>query len=398
MANEKKPHNVLILYERELVLLLKISLVDRKRYLQFAENQPYRNFLQYPSWADLKTEMGWSSELLGWFSKKGKMVGCAIILYRKVPGLNKYLAYIPRGPLIDWFSDQYKIQDWFQPLFNYLKQRHVFSVKMDPPLVRRSWSSETIQAGLTEYQSHGLKNKRLIDLSPDVVFSDVEFIQQELADMGWRQNIVNDSFDAVQPQFVFRLGLSGRSLDEIFTDFHPLWQKKINQAEWEGVEVCTGTENELSDFHTLVAHTAQQEQTTAREITYFEKMLKALNLEDKDRLRMYFAKQDKQLLAASLAIHVKGHTEELYSAKRGKSDHPATYLLRWKMIQDAYERGDQIYDFRGISTTLSDKDPLFETLRFRLGYNGDACELMGEWDYPVIPMLHWAFDMYMKKR
>lgn len=388
----------MIFLERTVTVLLKISLVDRKRFLMFADSQPYRNFLQYPSWADLKTEMRWSSELLGWFSKEGKMVGAAVVLYRKVPGVNKYLAYIPRGPLIDWFSQNYKLRDWFFPLFNHLKNRHVFSVKMDPPLVKRTWSSSTIQEGIQEYQSHGLKNKRITDLVPDAIFNDVEFIQQELNDMGWRQNLVEDSFDAVQPQYVFRLQLSGKSLDDLFSEFDPLWQKKINQAEWEGVEIQIGTDKDVREFYYLVAHTAQLEQTQARQSTYFEKMFKALRLESPDRIRLYLAKQDKRLLAACLAIHVKGHTEELYSAKLGKSDHPASYLLRWKMITDAYERGDHTYDFRGISTTLNDKDPLYEMLRFRLGYAGDACELMGEWDYPVIPMLHWAFDMYMKKR
>ncbi|MDQ0417252.1 lipid II:glycine glycyltransferase (peptidoglycan interpeptide bridge formation enzyme) [Croceifilum oryzae] len=379
-------------------MLLKISLVDRKRFVKFADSHPYRNFLQYPSWADLKTEMRWSSELLGWYSKDAHLVGAAVVLYRKVPGINKYLAYIPRGPLIDWFSQDYKLEDWFAPLFTHLKSRHVFSVKMDPPLIKRTWSSHSIKEGIFEYQTHGIKNKRFTDLVSDTTFNSVEFIQQELNEMGWQQNTVVDSFDSVQPQYVFRLRLSGKSLDDLFSEFDPLWQKKINQAEWEGVEVRVGTEQDFEDFYHLLAHTAQQEQTQARQSTYFEKMFRALRQECPERIRLYMAVQDKQLLAACLAIHVRGHTEEIYSAKLGKSDHPASYLLRWKMIADSYERGDQMYDFRGISTKLNDKDPLFEMLRFRLGYAGDACELMGEWDYPVIPMLHWAFDMYMKKR
>lgn len=352
--------------------------------------------MQYPSWADLKAEMRWTSEFLGWF-KDGRMVGSALVLYRKVPGLNKFLAYIPRGPLIDWFS-KVPLKEWFSPFFQHLKTRNVFSVKMDPPLVRRKWSADTISQGIAEFQRHGLKNKKLTDLPPDQIFNDIEYIQQELREMGWRQNVGEDSFDTVQPQYVFRLNLAGKTLDQIFSDFHPVWQKKINQAEWEGVEVKIGTKKELPEFHHLLVLAAKQEQSSTRDLSYFEKMYDSLTREDSTRLQIYMAYHENTLMSTALALRVEGHTWDLYGAKRNKSDHPSSYLMRWKMIQDAYERGDSVYDFRGICLTLDDKDPNFELLRFKLGFNGEACELMGEWDYPVIPMLHWAFDIYMKKR
>ncbi|SGO99790.1 Uncharacterized protein involved in methicillin resistance [Mycobacterium tuberculosis] len=68
------------------------------------------------------------------------------------------------------------------------------------------------------------------------------------------------------------------------------------------------------------------------------------------------------------------------------------------MIQDAHELGAHTYDFRGISDALDESEPLYGLLRFKLGFGGEACELIGEWDYPLQPILHWAFDMYMKKR
>lgn len=377
-------------------VLLRLSVVDRKRYFSFVDKHPYRNFLQYPSWADLKAEMRWASEFLGWFSEDGKMVGGALVLYRKVPGLNKFLAYIPRGPMIDWYAS-FPLKSWFLPLFRHLKQRHVFSVKMDPPLVQKKWFASTIKEGLKESQTRGL-NKRIPDLLPDLIYNDVEFIQQELAGMGWKQNLVPDSLDTVQPQFVFRLQLSGKSLDQIFSEFDPVWQKKIYQAEWEGVEIRTGNKKDLPHFYQLIDMTAKQEQVQTRELTYFEKMFDALGKETEDRVQVYLAYQDQKLLSTALAIAVPGQTWDLYSAKQGKSDNPASYLLRWRMIQDAYARNDHTYDFRGVSTTLNDKDPDFDLLRFKIGFAGDVCELMGEWDFPVIPMLHWAFDMYMKKR
>jgi lipid II:glycine glycyltransferase (peptidoglycan interpeptide bridge formation enzyme) len=326
------------------------------------------------------------------------MVGGALVLYRKVPGLNKFLAYIPRGPMIDWFSDL-SMKEWFEPLFHHLKQRGVFTVKMDPPLVRQKWSADTIVQSIQEFQSHGLKNRRLTHIRPDQVYNAVEYVQQELVEIGWRKHEVLDSFDSVQPTFVFRLNMKGKSLEQIFAGFHPHWQQRIRQAEAEGIFVYLGTEKDLPEFHNLLVLAAQREGSQVRDLSYFQKMFETLIFENPYRIRLYLAKQGDKIMSASLAVRVNGHTWDLYSARRSEQmDDPSSYLLRWKMIQDAYQQGDSIFDFRGISTTLDENDPLFELLQFKIGFGGEACELMGEWDYPVIPMLHWAFDMYMKRR
>lgn len=378
--------------------LLKIEEIDRENYIHFIEQHPLCNFLQIPSWADLKAEWQWLNELVAWIDTDRRMVGAASILYRKVPGLNKYLAYIPRGPLIDWFGE-YKVKDWFFPLFHHLKQRKVFTVKMDPPIVARTWESANLKETIHNFREHGLKNKKLTDIRPDQVMNHVEFIQQELAAMGWRRNVSEDSFDTVQPQFIYRLNMQGKTLKDIFANFDPVWQQRIYAAEEMGIKIELGTEEDLPEFYHLMVQQAKREQTEPREINYFIKMFESLIFEDPHRIRLYMAKLDNELLSAALAIRVPGHTWDIYGAK--KSDHfddPASYLLRWKMIQDAYGLDDETFDFRGISVKLDASDPMYELLRFKNGFGGFACELFGEWDYPVIPMLHWAFDMYMKKR
>jgi lipid II:glycine glycyltransferase (peptidoglycan interpeptide bridge formation enzyme) len=217
--------------------------------------------------------------------------------------------------------------------------------------------------------------------------------------MGWRKNQGQDSFDTVQPQFVFRLNMRGKTLEQVYSGFCPAWQNKIHQAEQEGIHVYLGTEDDLPQFHHQLRLTAEREKSQVRDLSYFEKMFETLIMENPYRVRLYLARMGEKILSASLAVRVNGHTWDLYNARQSESPaDPASVFLRWKMIQDAYQQGDRIFDFRGISTILDENNPLFELLHFKLGFGGEACELVGEWDYPVIPMLHWAFDMYMKKR
>ena len=341
--------------------MLQVEVVSREDYLSFIQKQPWGNFMQYPSWAEVKTE--WKNDLLGWFDAEGRMVGCALILYRKLPGLNKYLAYIPRGPMIDWESKQ--IQDWFEPLFEHLRRRNVFSVKMEPPVVRAEWETKTIKGYLKEVRKHGLKGKRLLDLGPDRVDPHAEFIQQELAAMGWKQKEGEGGFSAVQPQYVYRLPLKDRSLDDVFAGFHSNWRRNVRKSKKQGVEVTVGGEQDLPEFYDLLKVTAQRDQFMVRGYSYFETMYKAMSKEDPNRIRLYMARYEGKLLASTIAIYANGHTWYLYGASGNEMrEKMPNHAIQWRMIQDAHEMGAHTYDFRGISDTLDESDPLYGLLRF----------------------------------
>lgn len=83
--------------------------------------------MQVPSWGEVKPD--WRAESLGWFEEEsGQLVGVGLVLYRPVPKLKKYLAYLPEGPVIDWHATD--LDRWLDPMLAYLKSRGAFTVKM----------------------------------------------------------------------------------------------------------------------------------------------------------------------------------------------------------------------------------------------------------------------------
>ena len=64
----------------------------------------------------------WRRESLGWFSHGpgGELVGAALVLYRQLPRLKRYLAYLPEGPVIDWAGDD--LAAWLDPMAAHLKK------------------------------------------------------------------------------------------------------------------------------------------------------------------------------------------------------------------------------------------------------------------------------------
>src|SRR5690606_28162291 len=82
---------------------ITVRTITTEEHVAFIREQPSVSFLQTPAWAKVKSE--WRPESLGWFDDSGKQVGVGLVLYRQLPRLKRYLAYLPEGPVIDWESD-----------------------------------------------------------------------------------------------------------------------------------------------------------------------------------------------------------------------------------------------------------------------------------------------------
>ncbi|MDA8443136.1 MAG: peptidoglycan bridge formation glycyltransferase FemA/FemB family protein [Peptococcaceae bacterium] len=375
--------------------MLRVDKVEPSQYLSFIENNPLGNFMQYPSWAEVKTE--WENELLGWYSSDNELVGCTLILLRKMPYLKRYLAYMPRGPILDWQKPQ--LADFLPPLLAYLKKKQVFNVIMDPPVVQAMWSTGTIKHALEHVKQNNLNAKTFSDFEPDRMFTTGTTVQNQLATLGWQKMQPIAEFPVAQPEYVFRLSLQNQHLDDIFAGFHTNWRRNVKKSERLGVRVRIGTEDDLQAFYDLLEVTAVRDKFKIRNYAYFANMYRVQKAEDPHRIFLYLAEDDQEVLAATIAVFANNHFWYLYGASSNeKREKAPNHALQWQMIQDAYRLGAHTYDFRGISPTLDESNHLFGLLKFKLGFGGDACEMIGAWEYPLQPCLRWAFEQYLKHR
>ena len=113
---------------------LTIRSLSVSEHRDFVASQPSTSFLQTPAWARVKSE--WRPESVG-FLDGDEVVGAALVLYRQLPRVRRYLAYLPEGPVIDW-SYEY-ISAWLVPLAAHLKRLGAFAIRMGPPVVTRRW-------------------------------------------------------------------------------------------------------------------------------------------------------------------------------------------------------------------------------------------------------------------
>lgn len=372
---------------------LTVREIPAADHLELIRRRHSASFLQTPAWGRVKSE--WRHESLGWF-RGSELVGAALVLYRQLPKVKRYLAYLPEGPVIDWDDDD--LAGWLRPMAAYLKGRGAFGVRMGPPVVTRRWDAATVKAGIADDDV-----RRLGDLSPTERSHRGARVVAQLRDLGWRAQAVEGGFAAGQPQYVFWIPLAGRTEEQVLTGMNQLWRRNIKKAAKEGVEVTSydgaAIEPELKSFHDLYVHTAERDHFTPRPLSYFHTMVDALGGEEPDRIRLYHARHEGTLVASTIAIRVGAHAWYSYGASSTeKRDVRGSNAVQWQMIRDAIAAGAEVYDLRGITDTLASDDPHLGLIQFKVGTGGEAVEYVGEWDLPLNKALYAAFDVYMRRR
>ena len=336
------------------------------------------SFLQCPAWGGVKA--GWSAESIGWYAGT-HLVGVATVLYRRAPWLERSLAYLPEGPVIDWYArhlTRRRIGEWLEPLARHARHRGAFALRMGPPLIERSWQGASVKAALAADGA-----ARFDDLPPDRRDPDVKDLTQRLTALGWRR-VDGAGFGAGQPRYRLHLTLQGRDEQAIWEGLSQQWRRNIRIAQRAGVSVERRDADALPEFHRLYLATAARDGFTPRPLAYFERMFAAFGAEDADRVRLYVAYLDGEPLAAGTLVSVGSYAWYGYgaSADDGRQARPSN-ALQWRMIQDCLQRGIRVYDLRGVADCLDAQDRLSGVLRFKLGTGAAAVAYTGEWDLPL---------------
>lgn len=372
---------------------ISVREISPSDHLEYLRGRRSVSFLQTPAWARVKSE--WRHESIG-FHRGDELVGAGLVLYRQLPRVKRYLAYLPEGPDLDWEDED--LAAWLTPMAAHLRSRGAFGVRMGPPVVTRRWDAATVKQGIADDSV-----QRLGDLVPTERTHTGARVVAQLTELGWRPQAVEGGFAAGQPQYVFQVPLVGRTEDDVLAGMNQLWRRNIKKAAKEGVEttVYAGADidPELKSFHDLYVHTAERDRFTPRPLSYFHTMVDALGGEDPERIRLHTARHEGTLVAGTIAIRVGAHAWYSYGASSTeKREVRGSNAVQWAMIRDAIAAGADVYDLRGITDTLASDDPHLGLIQFKVGTGGEAVEYVGEWDLPLNKPLYKAFDLYMKRR
>ncbi len=326
---------------------------SEKKYKEFLEKHDRCNFQQSLEWCKVKSN--WKHEIILAEDERGNIIGSLCVLIRKIPIFGNIM-YSSRGPVCDIHN------------IEVLKQ-------------------------LTDGAKELAKKYKAIVLriEPDIKSEDKDF-RNLVTSLGYKIKDDAKNFrEEIQPRYVFRLDIKGKTEEEIFANFHQKTRYNVRLATKKGVVVKEGTREDLKEFHKIMVETGKRDGFIIRPLEYFEKMYDCLAPKHMKLLMAYY--EDKPI-SGVIPIIYGNKTWYLYGASSNEYRNlMPNYLLQWEMIKMAINNRSDIYDFRGVPGNVDEKNGLY---RFKKGFGGKFTEFIGEIYIPFKPIIYALYKFSEK--
>lgn len=333
-----------------------------EEWTEFVSTHGAGHLLQTSEWAALKSHFGWwSRQVLLWDAAGTPRAG-AQILFRKVAG--QVLAYVPRGPLVDW-ADEGLTRSVVERISAVARQERAFVLKIEPALL------------------------------------DTAANRQRLLMAGFRP-----SPQTIQPRSTIVVDLRA-DRDAILARMKSKWRYNIRLAARKGVTVRELQAHELPLFQQLMAETGKRDGFSAHSTAYYQAAYERLV----PQWGTFLLASYEGTPLACLAVFATGpRAWYLWGASSNRQRNlMPNYALQWEAMRWAKERGCTQYDFWGIPdeigsmamglwdegrrAVLAENAPLdvkaFPTgdlwgvFRFKQGFGGVIERMVGAWDLPL---------------
>ncbi|MBN1246291.1 MAG: peptidoglycan bridge formation glycyltransferase FemA/FemB family protein [Anaerolineae bacterium] len=316
------------------------------------------NLLQTSQWGALKSEFGWDWDLVTVEDGDTLRAG-AVVLYRPLPLRLGTLAYVPRGPLVDW-HDRDLVKRLFDRLHQVVRRRRAWACWVEPEALD---GTEAATA---------------------------------LAEVGYRA-----ATRTIQPRSTIVVDLTP-SEDDILMAMKSKTRYNIRLAERKDVTVRRGSVADADVFYDLMVETGERNEFGVHSGDYYRRALELFGPED--QVALFLAQYEGEPLAGLLAFSVgkKAWYIAGASSDRHRNRMPA-YAIQWAAMQWAKARGCETYDLWGIpdadESTLEDEfternDGLWGVYRFKRGFGGEVVRYIGLWERPLHPLYPLASRLY----
>lgn len=349
---------------------------------------PNHSILQTYQWGMVKAQFGWRvNYLLGYKHPDGLRVefvkdvsnlqanliqAAALVLTRSLrfPGLpiDLSMAYVPKGPMLDWSNVSYR-KVLLKRLSQWARDQGAFLLKIDPDI-----SLGMGLPGQANYQESILG----------------ETIVGELKVAGWHY-----SSEQVQFPNTVLLDLSpGENL--LLARMKQKTRYNIRLAERQGVIVRIGTPTDIPLLYRMYAETALRDEFTIREEGYYRYVWKTFF--EAGMAEPFIASYKGEDIAALILFYFGSKAWYLYGMSRPvHREKMPNYLLQWRAMQRAIQRGCMTYDLWGAPSHVDERDPLWGVYRFKEGLGGHVERTIGAWDLPLRPNIYWLFSTVLPR-
>ena len=405
--------------------------LTKEEFNSFASNHENSIFFQSSNWALLKESTGWISYYVGF--KKDNIEAATLLLGKKIPVINKYIYYAPRGFLID-YKNYDLLKTFTEEIVKFIKSKKGIFVKINPLVM---YQERDINGNIVD---DGINNKDVVD---------------NLKKLGYQHvGLTTDYGKDIEPRWISVLNLKDKTMEDVMSNYNSTTRWEVKDSYKHGLSLVEIDESRLKEFKDLMVHTGERRGFIDRPLSYYKKMyeefskdnsikIMLVELNVKKNLETYEnnknnllnkieqeknkpnvkenrikelesqleaterkIKNDQELLnnkgekitvAAGLFMTYGRQVVSLFGASyKEYMKYKGQYFLNNEMIKYAIDNNYEKYNFYGITGHFEKGHPMYGLFDYKRGFGSDVVELIGEFTY-VTNKFNYALYKIMKK-
>jgi peptidoglycan pentaglycine glycine transferase (the first glycine) len=329
----------------------------------FVAGLPRAHLLQTTPWGELKSHYGWSVERIALTASSRTIVAGAQILYRRLPFRLGKLAYIPKGPLINW-------QD----------------------------AEATAQLVIALDRAARARGALAVIIEPDL--SDAPEHSAFLGQAGFVPGAVT-----VQPRNTLLVDITADET-HILAAMKSKTRYNIRFAARKGVTVRQGMAADVESFNRLMAMTGERNRFGVRSPDYYRAAFELFD--PAGWVGLFLAEYQDEPLGGLMAYALGNTAWYFYGASSNTHRNlMAPYATQWAAIRWAKAKGCTTYDLWGVpdedEATLESQfdqrqDGLWGVYRFKRGFGGRLARSVGAWDRVYSPLRYRLYRWALRWR
>lgn len=340
------------------------TIVTRTTWDAYVANHPSGHLLQTWAWGELKARFGWRVERLA-LVENGKIVSGAQILFRSVPARIFSLAYIPKGPLVNW-TDNTQVNVLLEGLHRLCRSQRSVFLKIEPHAPDDADLRNTIS-------QYGFTSSRFTIQPPRTIVVDITPEEEPI--------------------------LSGMKQKTRYN---------IRLAARKGVTIRKGTADDLPIFFRLMQTTGNRDNFGIHSLDYFHTLFELFAPE---RAALLLAEVQEEPVAGLIALAYPPTAYYLFGASSNSHRKKMpTYLLQWEAMRWARSKSCQKFDLWGIPdadektleaefiTNSQNPSGLWGVYRFKRGFGGKIMRSIGAFDFVYDRPRYWIYRQWMSRR
>ncbi len=301
-----------------------VEITDRTQWDSYVGSHPWGHPLQLWGWGETKRENAWVPYRLALVDGE-RWVGAVQVVLWRLPRLNYWIVYAPRGPVAEPGGSVAKLT--CELLVEWASRNNGLYVRIDP-----SWREGAPRGWVKAKHSLQMAETYVIDLRAD------------------------------EPALLEPMSRKHRQY--------------IRKAERDGITVVRSAAPATSDEIDVMFSIYNDTSTRAGFGIHSRKYYEQLAREFGENSHLYFALYEERPVAFLWLVTAGVTAYELYGGvTETGQDFKANYFLKWEAMRTMKRLGLERYDFNGRVTE--------GVAKFKEGFGPEEVDYIGAYDYPL---------------